>query len=107
MINDPDYMRWLSDRMWDKNGFQLFTDGDETEVQRVAFQMSRKKEILIKKARFLGHGISLLYVADSDFPPLPTHYYYDAIDPEEGAYLYLADACQLAHEGVTKLCHGH
>lgn len=84
------YMDWLKKRLW-KNGYHLFTDGELSEVSRVAFQISRSKEIMIQNTKYKGNPVSLLYQTKSDYPIVPTDYYYTTIDLEEGLFMRLSD----------------
>jgi len=88
---DNTYCRWLSDRMW-KNGFHLYADcTDETEIKKIGFQISRKNDIAIKKQKYKGTEIFLLYADKNQFPIVPSIYYYSTIDAIEYAWLYLSD----------------
>jgi hypothetical protein len=88
---DSGYSKWTADRMW-KNGFSLFADGTEQMINRVSFQMSRRKEIMRSTGKYKGEIIHLLYVGSLDFPLVPSPYYYTAIDELDGPFMRMSDA---------------
>ena len=97
---DSGYCKWCADRMW-KNGFPLFADGDENEINRVSLQMARHKEIIRTTAKYKGEIIHLLYVGALEFPQLPASYYYTAIDEIDGPFMRMSDSRNAAlYEGV-------
>jgi hypothetical protein len=86
-----EYLKWVSDRMWN-NGLHLFADSeDKQDIERIAFQISRSKEPTIVKRKYRGTDIFMVYQERNQFPLVPTMYYYSVLDPIEGAWLYLSD----------------
>lgn len=59
---DIGYTKWLSGHLWD-GGKSLYADDEsESEIKRIAFQLSIKNQVTIKKRNYKGTGIFLLYV---------------------------------------------
>jgi hypothetical protein len=88
---EPGYIKWVSDRMW-SNGLHLFADSDnKQEIEKIAFQISRSKEISIVKRKYKGTEIFLLYQEKNQFPIVPTMYYYSVLDTVDGLWLALSD----------------
>lgn len=92
---DIGYTKWLSGHLWD-GGKSLYADDEsESEIKRIAFQLSIKNQVTIKKRNYKGTGIFLLYVCKNDFPVVPTLFYYATIDAIEGTWLYLSDVLSM------------
>ena len=91
---DPGYITWVSKRMW-KNGFALFADGTESEINRLAFQISLSKDILLGKSKYKGNDVHFLYVGVLAFPFIPSEYFYKCIDEEESGSLRLSDVISM------------
>jgi hypothetical protein len=88
---DIGYTNWLSKKLWEK-GNQLYADDEnENEIKRIAFQISRKHEIVIKKRTYKNIPVFLLYQCKNELPIIPTKYYYDTLDPIESEGFYLSD----------------
>ena len=100
-IIGPGYIKWVSDRMW-HNGLHLFADDDKKqEIERIAFQISRSKEITIVQRKYKGTDVFLLYQEKNQFPIVPTEYYYSTLDMIDGAWLCLSDLISEYKSGVV------
>jgi len=87
---EPVFCKWLSDRMWFK-GLHLFADDtNENNLKRIAFQMSRKNEITIRKLKYKMTPVFLLYT-EKNTSIIPTMYFYETIDPIEKEGLMFSD----------------
>ena len=93
---DSNYLKWLSSRLWNK-GDQLYADDTkEREISRVGFQISITKEIRIVKRKYKGIPVFLLYIHKTEFPLIPTKYYYNTLDQIDGEYFALSDLISLS-----------
>ena len=91
MSLDSGYLKWLSKHLWNK-GDQLYADDiSNTEIEKIAFQISIKNEIAIVPKRYKGNFVFLLYVHKNEFPLIPTKYYYHTLDNIDGEMFPITD----------------